>query len=449
MKRKAATAFVLVVFAPAAAWTATLCVSPAGGACATSIQGAVNLAGPGDSIRVLPGTYFENVLVPPGRAGLRIVGTSNTEAVVDPGPPRAGPAFQVESDGVEIASIGIRNVSSEGVLVRARLATVRGLLFTGGGGSAIRLDFNATRAHILGNVIRAAGPAAIELVGSNGGTVIRGNHISQMQVGMTVASDDVVVAGNRISMFRRHAILVHGRQSRVLNNVLETGFFPEEGISVNGRDPEVRGNRLVNAGRIFVECLPCTHGRVTGNSVVGSPVGSGMGIVVGADAPGLVVSDNQVTRAVGPAFLVQGTGVRLTGNRAFDTGQPDGGEGYLVRGAGPHVVEGNRAEGSGASGFRVESNGVTLAGNVSMSAGLNGFVVGGPVGTHTGNVLTDNRALGSNAAGFAVIGGAAATVLVGNGGSANRYDFCDDGSATDVSGGNPFGTTSSVCDVTR
>src|SRR5262249_59494281 len=49
-----------------------ICVRPSGGGCATTIQAAVTIAGPGDVVRIFGGQYYESVEVPPGKDGLQI-----------------------------------------------------------------------------------------------------------------------------------------------------------------------------------------------------------------------------------------------------------------------------------------------------------------------------------------------------------------------------------------
>jgi hypothetical protein len=58
-----------------------------------------------------------------------------------------------------------------------------------------------------------------------------------------------------------------------------------------------------------------------------------------------------------------------------------------------------------------------------------------------------NRADASNGGGFAVTGDALGTSYFGNRATKNRYDFCDDGTGTDLSAGNTFATTSTACDL--
>lgn len=444
----------LVLIAPAASSAATICVRPAGGTCKATLQAAVDAAAPGDVVRVFPGVYFENVVVPPGRDGLRIVGTSRLHTIVDPDSPNTGPAFRIESNGVEVTALFVRNGADTGIVAASGVTrlSLHGLRFVGGhGAGAIRVDTSST-ARVFDNEIRAAGHSGIRLLGGNDGSVVRRNAISQVDTAIEVLSNGVEVSANRISIVRSFGIRVEGSRTTVVQNLIEVGGGESRGLAVAGDGFTVRSNRLANAGPLVVSCTSCTSGLVASNSVVGSPYPSSSlagraGLAVTADAPGLVVRGNRVSRAIGPAYLVEGSSVRISGNLAIDTGAPDGGEGFLVRGPGAHQVDHNVATRCGASGFRVEADDVTLQENVSAGAGLSGFFVFGAGGTHSGALLRGNRAFDSNAAGFSVAGDAVATVLTGNSASRNRYDFCDDGTGTDVSGGNAFGTTSTVCDV--
>jgi hypothetical protein len=445
----------LSLLGPALSGAATLCVSPAGGACRTAIQVAVDAAGPGDVVRVLPGVYFENVVVPPGKDGLRLLGTTSRTSVIDPDAPNTGAGIRVESSRVEVAALGIRNGALHGVSVAggAMGAYVHGLRFFGGHGfAAIRAESGSTGLRIVANEIVAAGAVGIELAGANHASVVRANTISECQAGILAEGDGLQIGTNRVTLFATYGIRAGGPGAVVSDNTVGPALsLPTAGLAVTGPDPAVRGNRLTTAGPLRVSCAACTGGVVARNSSTGSFSGypdPHPGIHVTADAAGLVVSANLASRATGPAFLIEGVGVRATGNVAVDTGTPSGGEGFLVHG-GPHSLDHNRAMRCGASGFRVEASDITLDSNVSSGAGVSGFFVFGAAGTHAGNVLVHNQAIDSNAAGFSVTDDALSTVLSGNRGAGNRYDFCDDGAGTDVSGGNQFETTSTVCDVVR
>jgi hypothetical protein len=455
--RTAAALGALTAAAPLHARAATFCVDPRGGACQATIQGAVSLAGPGDLVRVLPGTYFENVVVPAGKEGLRLVGASRTAVILDPDAPNAGTGIRVEASRVHIGNLTIRNGRQHGVAVAAGAQDVvlRDLRLVGGRGpAALRVEAGATGVRVTGNDVRAAGVVGIDLAGGNHGARITSNVVRQTEKGIVARGDDLEISANRVSHTHVYGIQVEGARARVAVNVLETAFnVPTAGILAAGADPTVRGNRLSLAGTLRVTCAPCTNGLVAQNTVTAAfrEGGSfrGAGLHVGADAPGLLVRGNRVVAASDVAYLVEGTRVRLVQNTASDTGTPDGGDGFRIAGTGSHVLSDNVATRTGANGFLVAADGVTLERNHATEAGLNGFLVAGAAGSRSGVVLTRNRATHNAAAGFAVTGDAVGTVLVGNRGAGNRYDFCDDGSGTDVSGGNPFGTTSTVCDVTR
>jgi hypothetical protein len=439
---------------PPAAGAATLCVSRDGGACQTTIQAAVDAARAGDTIRIAPGIYFENVTVPAGKDGLRVVGASAAASVIDPDPNR-GTGIRVESNRVELLTLAIRDGQQFGVAIAGGVegTLIRGMRFVGGGGpAAILAEAGSTRLRILSNEVRGAGAIGIQLAGANDASELRSNVVSQVVSGIVAAGAGLEIASNRVSATRSFGIRVDGPNAMVRNNVVESALLlPEAGLAVEGTNPLVRGNRLRSAGQLIVTCVSCSGGLVANNFSIGSfgPdfFTGGIGLKVGADGPGLVVRANRVSRALNAAFAIEGTGVRATQNVAIDTGHPDAGECFVVRGDGGHVLAHNVAARCGASGFRVDTHDVRLQGNLATEAGLNGFTVSGAAAAD--NVLVGNRAIAANAAGFAVIGDAAATVLKGNRGSGNRYDFCDDGTGTDVSGGNQFATTSSVCDVTR
>jgi hypothetical protein len=440
---------------PAAVDAASLCVNPRDGACQATIQAAVEAARAGDTIHISPGVYFENVVVPSGKDGLRLTGSGRLATLVDPDVPNSGDGIRIESNDVEISALGVRNGQEHAISVGAGVSgtLVRWVAATGGRGpSAIHAEAGSTRLRILSSEVRAAGAIGIELAGANDGSTIKLNVVTQVERGIVASGEALEVASNRISTTRLDGIRVEGPRPVVTNNVIESGILnAETGLAVVGTNPTVRGNRLVNAGPAFVSCTACSGGLVMQNSslaTVGlaSPI---PGFQIRADASGLVVRGNRVSRASGPAFLIEGTGIRVTRNVAIDTGIPGSGDGFLVQGAGPHTLDHNVATRCSASGFRVDGDDVTLDANVATSSGLNGFLVFGAAGANSDVVLTNNRAIASNAAGFAVTGDGVSTVLTDNRGSGNRYDFCDDGVGTDVSGGNQFETTSTVCDVVQ
>jgi hypothetical protein len=442
----------LALLAPAVTDAAVLCVDRAGGGCHSTIAAAVHAAAPADTIHIAAGVYLENVVIPAGKDGLRLVGRGR-RTVVDPDVPNAGAGIRIESNGVEVTALQVRNGQQAGVAVGggAQRAFIHHVELLGGRGpAAIRAEAGSTQLRIVANEVRSSGLIGIELVGGNDASVIRANRVTQMESGIVVRGNDLEVAANDVSIFQVHGIRVEGARAQIVDNRLDASvLLSTPGLAVVGTNPVVRRNRLTNAGTLDVSCTSCSGGIVARNTsfgAIGLSFEAVTGIHVTADAPGLVVQRNEVSRAVGPAFSFEGTGIHATLNVARDSGTPDSGDGFRVRGA--HVLSQNTAIRCSRSGFQVEGAGAILDDNVSQEAGLNGFLIINARGETTGNTLTSNRALSSNAAGFAVIESAAATTLSGNHGSDNRYDFCDEGSGT-LASGNAFATTSSVCDVRR
>lgn len=75
-----------------------------------SIQAGVDAAAAGDVVVVKPGVFFERVVVPAGKNGLRI--KAKAGAILDGFDPNGGPALSVASDDVEIGGLTIKNAFS-------------------------------------------------------------------------------------------------------------------------------------------------------------------------------------------------------------------------------------------------------------------------------------------------------------------------------------------------
>lgn len=431
---------------------ATLCVDADGGGCFRTIQEAVNAAAPGDTVRVRAGVYFENVTIPAGKDGLRLQGVDADKAVVDPDAPHAGSGIRVESNDVEVDSLGIRNGQHHGVVVAAGVsgAHLHDLRMLGvRGPSAILAEQGSTGLRIAQNAIRASGRmAGIHLEGGNEGSIVSGNTVEQVDNGIVVSGPGVRVVGNFVAGATTNGIRAEGPDVLVADNTLARVFHT--GIAAVGPNPTVRGNHLTNAGPVSVDCVSCTGGLVAHNANVGSSGSffvNASGFLLRADATGLLARDNAVSRAGASGFEVFGP-VHLARNHAVDLGTVFS-AGFFVDGEGA-LLEQNLALRMGGSGFKSFGGHGTFDSNRAFDAyGGSAFLLDGGQGDADQNVFTGNRAAGSALAGFAIIRNAILTVLSGNTAANNRYDFCDDGVATDVSGGNQFQTVSSVCDVLR
>jgi hypothetical protein len=339
---------------------------------------------------------------------------------------------------VTVKNLGIRNGQDDGIVVLAHDVTVQGVRIVALRGDVSTGIFaSGDGLQLVGNEIRAVGFEGIRVSGSN--AVVKGNTVAQApRGGVHVVGDAARVTSNKVTG-ANGGVLVAGSGAVVTMNVVER--VVGGGLTVVGPDPTVQKNKLINAGTADVECNPCSGGTVSGNASLGS---GSYGFAMTANAPGLVVQGNTVTRAAGPAFILNGSQVQARANAATDTGffGADG-FGFMVQGAG-HTLTGNKATRCAASGFFVLAANTTLASGTATQAGVSGFTVA-PV---DGTALIGNTALSSSGAGFAVLPGALNTSVDQNKASKNRYGFCDLGMGTAV-GTNNFGVpgVSTNCDM--
>jgi parallel beta-helix repeat protein len=432
---------------PAAA--VTRCVKPTPSpTCFQTIQDAINAAGPGDVVSIAAGIYFENVTIPSGKDGLVVQGASKLATVIDPDLPGAGNAFTIQSPGVQVRNLGVRNGRTHGITIDGGVldVTVKGVRIVGlrdPSSTGILASGGNDGLQLLGNEIRGVRSTGI-VVATSASVVVAGNTVSQTPTAMRIDSSSARVTANKVSGCV-NGIRVVGDGNVVSGNL--QGQMDGTGLDVVGINPTVQGNKLTRGGQALINCTACSGGAVTGNSSVGS---NRAGFQINADGAGLVVSGNKVTwSAFG--FSVQGTGIEFVGNSVADTGVTDG---SLFGGAcidmlgNGHAVERNVATRCAGSSFVVFADNAVLDANSATSAGVSGFMV--TSNETAGVALTGNKAFSSNAAGFAVTSAAAGTQLNGNVASKNRYGFCDDGIGTTATGNN-FGTpaVSTFCDVTQ
>lgn len=439
--RRLLAAFI-VLLSCSSAHAAVICVRPTQGVCVPTIQMGVARAAAGDTVLVAPGVYFENVVVPPGKDGLSIVGAGPRASILDPDAPNTGTGIRIESSGVSVRRLGIRNGRLYAIEIAAGVSdvVVRDLrIVATRGPAAVFAGTGATRLQIASNEIHAAGRIGIHLSGDNHDSVIKGNALTQVDRAIVAAGDGLQVKDNAITGATSAGLSVLGGMAVVAENMVDNVL--SGGLVVTGLDPVVRHNRL-RLATASISCTTCSGGDVSGNSLFGGSMAGapGHGMQIHADARGLVVHSNRSRRVASSAFEVSGHAVELTSNVASEAVT-----GFRLRDTfdspqGEHVLRVNTATNIVSTGFGIETSRALLEQNVALRAGGSGFLLSGT----DDNVLRGNRAVGSTGPGFAVVSGH--NVLVGNSGERNRYDFCDDGFETIVSD-NAFDSISTVCDV--
>jgi hypothetical protein len=447
MTRKRLSLLLALGLSPAVSSADTLCVDPATVGCFTTIQDAVTAAVADDMITVAPGVYFENVVIPAGKDGLKIQGANRVTTIVDPDVPNTGPGFLVQSASVMISNLTIRNGVADSIVIDADAAViqrVRILANRGTATSGIRVN-SGTGHQILNNEIRGVPLVGIYLL-TTGATLVRGNVVSQAPYGIYAGGGSVQILSNRVSNVSNYGVGAFTNLATVASNVIENTLGPATYAA--GKDPSVSSNRMTVVGGMVVNCITCSGGLVRGNVMTGS---RGIGMIFQADAPGLLAQRNRTSYTAFTGQYYIGTAVAGFQNVASDTrrGSPSLDDCVFVSGS-DHVLTRNTATRCGGSGFRVNADTVTLDRNTSSFARAFGFVVDGANGMnpeHLDTTLTRNRALFTSGQGFGVLNLAANTVLTGNVAARNRLDFCDQGASTDTSGGNAFASTSSFCDI--
>ena len=322
---RSAVVGVLLVASAAAVEGATRCVNPRGAPpCVGTIQEAVNASGAGDVVTVFPGTYFESVIVPPGRDGLQISGANALRVTVDPDLPNLGTGFTIRSAGVTIERLTIRN-GRAGVLVEADDAILQRLRIlgiredVGADGYGIALQPNVTGARILANEMRSIAFAGVQLFGGNEGTVVGSNTFSGMPNAVIGIISNTRVPSNNVQFLSNRIQLTTGGVDLRGENVTVAGNSLERvgGIVVSGGNPKIDRNRAINVAVLAaIICDPCDAGTVVGNSATGVETG----VEVIANGDGLRVASN---RFVDTAEAIMTPGRSLPPNTSGRSSAPD------------------------------------------------------------------------------------------------------------------------------
>jgi hypothetical protein len=439
-----------VLLSASGASAATICVSPAGGACQTTIQGGVNLAAPGDKIAVGPGTYYENVNVPVGKDGIQITGASKVATILDPSPYTPGGLANssygiiIQSRNVQVKNMMIRNGLQGGVASVAPGTIIQGLNVTGADSFGIYIASpTAYNAQILSNEVHGV---VFGIVSVAPGTIIKTNVVTDSQAGVYVIADGVQVTANRISNVQIGVLMDGNGNQATLNDVK---YSLQYGVLVAGAAPTVQRNKVFGVPQGYGTLAVCTvssDGACFGGSLANNIITDTafFGVLALTEGPGLSVAGN-VTNRTGDGLLVDGDGATVQLNRVADVGLANTANCFYLIGNG-NTASKNTASRCAAAGFYVNGNFNYLNSNLALNTFENGYTVDGDDGGggfFSGNTLALNKTQFDAGQGFAVINGAIATSLTGNQASKNRLDFCDDGTGT-VAVGNVFGTSAAT-----
>jgi len=417
--RKAALAAVLVVIGvlsvgssiiPTARAT-TFYVGGGGPGNYTTIQAAIDAAGPGDTVFVFRGVYQEHVSV---AKTINLVGEGRDLTTIDGG--GTGAVVSISAPWVNVTGFNLTRASPAYGDGGVRIASA----------DHVRIEGN----RIIGN------PDGIYVVWSSY-TVVRGNEITHNMYGITmiggrlgghdgilasntfannsatgvdiVGVGNLTIIGNTIADNGFRGLELTGSDNdTVTDNVVERNSY--SGLTLSGsRNVTLRRNTFTDDGISILGDLTTWTGHTidpsntaNGNpiyywqNVVGGTVPAGAGQIILANATGVVVRDQDVSRAkvgVAVAFSRDILVENVTGSNERN--------GVLLDNTdGGRVVNGTFASNSGYALSAWRSPRTVIAGN-RLSDNWGGIEITGPADD---SIVTGNEILGSLAAGIGLGG---------------------------------------------
>jgi Right handed beta helix region len=269
-----------------------------------TIQAAVDAARPGDLVRIAPGTYHEEVVVPAAKADIVIRGDDRNRVVLDGGNGRRQEGISVHGSGVAIENLTVRGYGSDGILFapprgankpidgwRVTYVTVandglhgvdaagsRGgliehVLASGHGGAGLRIGHCQPCDALVTDSAAERGLTGLEAVDAGGNVVVAKSQFRDNRIGVMLVTEgdddglhqqDTAVVGNVIADNgnRRAAgrgdafgigVLVRGGRRDGLARNLITGH-PGAGVLLTASDEapaqeiSVQGNLLRHNG---------------------------------------------------------------------------------------------------------------------------------------------------------------------------------------------------------
>jgi Right handed beta helix region len=300
-----------------------------------TIQAAIDAAHPGDLVRIAPGMYREQVVVPEAKRDLVIRGLDRNRVVLDGGDGRRRTGIAVRASGVAIENLSVRGFGVDGILfappagakdpldgwrvswvtvandaehgidaLGARGGLVEHVLASGHGGAGVRLGRCQPCDALVTNSVAERGATGFEGVNAGGNVVVAQSQFRDNRVGVML-----VTAGDDDPY--------HQQDTAVVGNVIADN----DDRHAAGRGDAFGVGVLVRGGR---------RDGVARNLITGHP-GAGVLVTSSDSAPaqevsvqGNVMRHNGVDLAVAPGPRQRTSKGSCFAQNQFSTSRPDG-----------------------------------------------------------------------------------------------------------------------------
>jgi hypothetical protein len=269
-----------------------------------TIQAAVDAARPGDLVRIAPGTYREEVVVPPDKRDLVLRGADRNRVVLDGGNGRRHEGIAVHASGVAIENLTVRGYGSDAILfapppdaekpidgwrvtyvtvannalhgvdaVGARGGLIEHVLASGSGAAGVRIGRCQPCDALVTDSVAERSMSGFEGVNAGGNIVVAHSQFRDNRVGVVLATagddeafhqQDTAVVGNVISdndnrraagrgeAFGIGVLVRGGRRDGVARNLISghpgSGVLLTASDSAPAQEVSVQGNLLRRNG---------------------------------------------------------------------------------------------------------------------------------------------------------------------------------------------------------